>query len=135
VYFWHLGKKEAIEMKAYSDGYTKGVDAAEKAAEKSKKIAAKFIKKRKAAASYYGKIEAKMETYRETSPPSYSVNCDLDDQRLRLLNDAIGGPVEAPGDASDAVRPPSKDPGQEADGLRPSDKEERGAGPQLRGSG
>lgn len=137
-YQGHSGKAEAVATAARAaqiEGFNEATELAFEQFEKDQKIVKAKLAKEKAQRAASEKSLKDLEAYRATNPPSYATACDLDDDRMRILTDAIAGSPSNPGGAGAAVPAPAAPAGTDAGGLRPSDGGKRAPAPRVRGPG
>jgi hypothetical protein len=129
VFFWRIGKEEAIRLIAQKEGYNLGVDEAFEEFQRGQKIAKKLEKQRQASAAHFGGIHRKLEDYHAANP--VPVSCNIADERLQLLNSALAGPPAA-SEPDRAVSTPDPAEGRGAENVRPDDERERAEASRLR---
>lgn len=120
----HSGKAEAVavaEKAARTEGFNEATDLAFAQFAKDQAVVRKQLAKANASRLTAESTIRQLEAYRASNPPSYAAACDLDDERMRILTEAVTGRPSDAGGVRAAVPPAGAAPGPKPIGLRPHD--------------
>lgn len=132
----HSGKAEAVAAAAKAaqiEGFNEATDLAFEQFAKDQAIVKKQLAKQTARRIAAEDANYQLEVYRATNPPSYAAACNLDDERLRIIGDAVAGRSSNAGGIRAAVPAPGAASGADAGGVRPNDGGKPAPAPRLRG--